>query len=357
MNLIDLAERRWIPDALIRAGIRRLLKRRVREDSRLTGADVTRQTEQFVSQLRESPLAIATDAANDQHYEVPAEFFATGLGPKLKYSCCLYETPEATLAEAEEAMLRLTCERAGLADGQQILELGCGWGSLSLWMAEHYPNSQITAVPNSHSQREFIEHACARRGLENLQVITADMRDFEIEEQFDRVVSVEMFEHMRNYEELLHRVSRWLKPNGKLFVHIFCRRELPYIFEIEGADNWMGRHFFTGGIMPSLELFTHFADDLAVAESWTVNGEHYARTCDAWLNRVDSQRANLESLFASHAGRFEARRMLQRWRIFFMACAELFRFADGKEWFVAHYLLEPARDYSQVEVAAEPSAV
>ena len=357
MNLIGLAERRWIPDSLIRMGIRRLLRRRQREDAPLSAEQQQQLARQFAEELRESPLAIEAEAANAQHYEVPAAFFQSVLGPHLKYSCCLYENPRTTLAEAEEAMLRTTCQRADLADGQRILELGCGWGSLSLWMAKQYPGSSITAISNSHSQRENIQQQAESQGLENLRVITADMRDFETGEQFDRVVSVEMFEHMRNYQLLLQRISRWLTPEGKLFVHIFCRRRLPYVFETEGEDNWMGRHFFTGGIMPSVDLFSHFRDDLAVTESWTINGEHYARTCDDWLRNLDRRRGEIETLFANGMEGSEARLMVQRWRMFFMACAELFRYDGGDEWFVGHYLLEPVTREAETRHEGEPMTV
>ena len=341
MTLIDLAERSWLPDGLIRMGIRRLLRRRVREDKEISTRQAEEFEQQFSDKLRNGPLAVATDAANQQHYEVPAEFFRRVLGPRLKYSCCLYDGADSSLAAAEEAMLQLTCERAELCDGQNILELGCGWGSLSLWMAEQYPASRITAVSNSHGQREFIEQQCTERGLSNLRVITADMQNFAIDEQFDRVVSVEMFEHMQNYERLLERISSWLAADGKLFVHIFCRRHLPYLFETTGEENWMGRHFFTGGVMPSFDLFDQFNDDLTVSQRWSVNGLHYARTCDDWLRQLDQQRADIVRLFQASCGN-ESQIVLQRWRMFFMACAELFRFAEGKEWFVAHYLFEHA---------------
>ncbi len=357
MNMIDLAERRWIPDSLIRYGIRRMLSRRLRADSHISPREAEARSQEFADALRKSPLAVATDAANAQHYEVPASFYGRALGPRLKYSCCLYENPQATLAEAEEAMLKLTCQRAELENHQRILELGCGWGSLSLWMAEQYPRSEITAVSNSNSQREYIEQQCKQRRLTNLQVITADMREFAIDEQFDRIVSVEMFEHMQNYQLLLQRISRWLAPEGKLLVHIFCRRHLPYLFETEGADNWMGRHFFTGGMMPSEDLLLHFSEDLAVTRQWTIDGAHYARTCDDWLRQLDGQREEVLSLFAAEMGRAEAQLAVQRWRMFFMACAELFRYANGKEWFVAHYLLEPVMEPRRATAVDDAFAV
>jgi cyclopropane-fatty-acyl-phospholipid synthase len=238
-------------------------------------------------------------------------------------------------------MLELTCRRAEIDDRMSILELGCGWGSLSLWMAEKYPSCRITSVSNSLGQRQFIETQARARGLDNLEVITADMRDFSTVHTFDRVMSVEMFEHMRNYDVLLDRISSWLKPAGKLFVHIFCHRDTPYFFETGGAVNWMGRHFFTGGIMPSEDLLLYFQDRFAVEGHWSVDGTHYAQTCEAWLRRLDVARRPLLSLFEQQGttSHKQAALTLQRWRMFFMACAELFAYGGGTEWFVTHYLL------------------
>ncbi|MFC1758257.1 SAM-dependent methyltransferase, partial [Planctomycetota bacterium] len=279
-----------------------------------------------------------TDSANEQHYEVPAEFFATVLGPRLKYSSCFFSSPKQSLADAEDEMLGLTCKRADIENGMRVLELGCGWGSLTLWMAEHFPHCEITALSNSTSQREFIESRARAKGLANVRVITGDMRDFTTDEMFDRVVSVEMFEHMRNYELLLRRVSSWLTPEGKAFVHVFCHRDTPYLFETEGAANWMGRHFFTGGMMPSEDLFRQFGEDLEIEQQWRVDGMHYWRTCEAWLKNLDRNRKAILTRFRRDLSAREARTSLQRWRMFFMACAELFRYRGGNEWFVAHYL-------------------
>jgi cyclopropane-fatty-acyl-phospholipid synthase len=333
MNVIELAETGLIPDSVIRIGIRRLLRRRLATVS----AD---QTSEFVGQLRNSPLAVETDAANRQHYEVPAEFFERVLGPRLKYSACLFPTAGTTLADAEEEMLRETCRRAEIKDGMSVLELGCGWGSLTLWMAEQYPVCQVTAVSNSASQRAFIERCASVRGLTNVRVITADMRNFSTTQRFERVLSVEMFEHMRNYELLFRRISNWLTDDGRAFVHVFCHRDTPYLFETKGATNWMGRHFFTGGTMPSEDLFGHFGEDLKIQRQWRVNGMHYWRTCEQWLKNADCNRAEILARFERDLSPREAKRHLQRWRIFFMACAELFRYGGGEEWFVAHYLLQ-----------------
>ena len=298
--------------------------------------------------------AVETDAANRQHYEVPAEFFEWVLGPRLKYSACLFPTAATTLADAEEEMLRETCRRAEIKDGMSVLELGCGWGSLTLWMAEQYPECQVTAVSSSASQREFIERFASDRGLSNVRVITADMRNFSTKQRFERILSVEMFEHMRNYELLFRRISSWLTDRGKAFVHVFCHRDTPYLFETEGATNWMARHFFTGGTMPSEDLFGHFGEDLKIQRQWRVNGMHYWRTCEQWLKNANRNRAEILARFERDLSPRESKRYLQRWRIFFMACAELFRYGEGDEWFVAHYLLQQtaSTSSSQPKLAA-----
>lgn len=343
---IELIERGLIPDFAIRAGIRSLLQGRLRAGER---GDVARQAEQFAEFLetcRSGPIAVQTDKANEQHYEVPAAFFETVLGGHLKYSCCHFPELDnpgvraSTLDEAEASALAITCERAGLADGQNILELGCGWGSLSLWMAEHYPGSRITAVSNSNSQREFIEARARERGLSNLNVVTSDMNDFSPQDKFDRVVSIEMFEHMRNYQLLLQRVADWLVPGGRLFIHIFCHARTPYLFDSEGASNWMGRYFFSGGTMPSDELFAHFQRDLQLLRRWRWNGRHYERTCNTWLARQDAARKDLAPILEATYGKQNAARWFIRWRLFFMSCAELFGYRHGNEWWVSHYLFE-----------------
>lgn len=333
---IDLMERGYVPDWLTRIGIRRLLAGRLSSeatDDRSREAVLAR----LEAELRASPIALHTGAANQQHYEVPAEFFQKVLGPRLKYSSCWWPDEVRDLKIAEAAMLALSCERAELGFDQDILELGCGWGSLTLWMAELYPDSRIVAVSNSRSQREFIEARCRERGFDNVQVITADMNDFSIDRRFDRVVSVEMFEHMRNYQALMGRIHAWLKPGGKLFVHIFTHRRLAYPFETEGDDDWMGRYFFTGGLMPSRDLLPRFQGDLKLEEQWHFNGRHYQRTLEAWLVNQDRHQDEIVALFRETYGPEQADRWFQRWRVFFMACAELFGYRHGEEWGVSHY--------------------
>jgi len=339
MNVIDLCERGLIPDPLARFGMRRLVARRLRDES---AGDRDARHRALVRQLRESPVAIHAQDANAQHYEVPAEFSRLHLGPRLKYSCCLYDGAGTTLAQAEEAMLGLCTERAQLADGQRILDLGCGWGSLSLWLAERLPRARITALSNSRGQRAFIEQRARERGLANLRVVTGDVAEFDFapgEAGFDRVVSIEMFEHMRNYAALLAKVARWLAPGGRLFVHIFAHRALAYPFEVRDGSDWMSRHFFTGGLMPSRDLLAEFGDDLRLARQWWLDGTHYQRTANDWLAGMDARRDEILAVFRAGDGA-DAGRSFQRWRMFYMAVAELFGFRGGREWGVGHYLFD-----------------
>ncbi|SFK93454.1 SAM-dependent methyltransferase [Rhodanobacter glycinis] len=336
-GVLGLAERGLIPDALLRHGIRKWCAQRLREERSGGIAAQAERFDQRIAELRHSPVAIHTDAANAQHYELPADFFRLCLGPRLKYSGCYYPEGNETLGEAEDAMLRLYGERAELSNGQQVLELGCGWGSLTLWMAEQYPDSRITAVSNSHNQRRHIEAQCRQRGLLNVRVITEDANTLALEPaQFDRCVSVEMFEHMRNYQTLLGRIGEWLKPGGKLFVHIFAHRTLMYPFETAGEDNWMGRHFFTGGLMPAADTLLHFQQALQIEQRWLVDGTHYQKSANHWLQRQDRQRDAVMAVLAQAYGEHAAL-WFQRWRMFWMSCAELFGYADGQEWLVAHY--------------------
>lgn len=336
LDLMELAEKGKMPDAAIRAGIRKLLRDRRKLEAKATREEQLEALYRFIEMMGQSPVAVATATANEQHYEVPSDLFQTFMGPHLKYSCGYWPLPETTLAESEEAMLQLTCTRAGIADGMEILELGCGWGSLSLWMAQHFPHAKITAVSNSRTQKKFID----ARGCKNLEVVTADMNAFEAGKKYDRVVSVEMFEHMRNWPELLRRISGWLKDDGKLFIHIFVHRDLAYLFNGSGENNWMAEHFFKEGMMPAEGLLPMLNNDFVTDRVWRVNGRHYARTLRAWLDRIDQNEAEALAVLARDLGPGEARVQFGRWRIFFMACEELFGFKEGEEWYVAHYLLE-----------------
>ncbi|MDF1820082.1 MAG: cyclopropane-fatty-acyl-phospholipid synthase [Alcanivoracaceae bacterium] len=336
--IIEMAERGIAPDPVIRFGIRHLLKKRLKQESSGSPADVEARKQALMDSCWDGPIAVAQDDANEQHYEVPAAFYELALGPHLKYSSGFWGDGVKTLEQAEASMLALTCERAELDNGQNILELGCGWGSLSLWMAEHYPQSLVTSVSNSASQKQFIEERARQRGLRNLRVITADASTFEAPGKYDRVVSVEMFEHMRNHRALMKKIHGWLSPGGKLFIHIFCHQDLFYPFEAEGESNWMGRNFFTGGVMPSFDLLDRSQDWYQLTRSWQVNGCHYAKTLEAWLDNTDARRDQVLAVLAPVYGQDEAKLWLQRWRMFFMASSELFGYRGGNEWFVAHYL-------------------
>ncbi|MEY4374259.1 MAG: hypothetical protein RL760_425 [Candidatus Eisenbacteria bacterium] len=340
--IMELVERGWVPDALVRMGIRRLCADKARLERAGGPAAMAARAAAVREAMRTAPIALNTREANEQHYEVPAAFYTHVLGPRMKYSGAWWDGAR-TLAEAEDAMLALSCERAQLADGQRILELGCGWGSLTLWMAVHYPASRITAVSNSASQRAFILARAAERGLTNVEVITADMNVFAppAEARYDRVVSVEMFEHMRDWEGLLSRIRGWLTPDGALFVHVFCMRDATYFFEVDGRSDWMARHFFTGGLMPSETLLADCATGFRLDERWRVNGSHYARTSHAWLENQDAAREAILPILAATYGEADAARWFQRWRLFFMACEELFGFGTGEDWFVTHARLVP----------------
>jgi cyclopropane-fatty-acyl-phospholipid synthase len=341
-RLVDLAERGALPDAAIRLGIRRLVGQRLASESRGGPAARQERFEALVAALGRAPVAVATRAANEQHYEVPAALYRSVLGSHLKYSSCLWPPGVRTLDEAERRMLDLTVRRAGIADGQEILELGCGWGSLTLRMAEAFQGSRITAVSNSASQRRTITERCRERGLANVEVITADVNHLELDRTFDRVVSVEMLEHVRNHRALFERIAGWLRPGGTFFAHVFCHRSVPYLFDEDPDDpgDWMARTFFTGGIMPSPDLFLRFQDHLRVRRQWLHDGHHYQRTAEAWLRNLDRNRSAVRRVLAAVHGGADADRWVQRWRIFFMAVAELFGYRGGREWLVCHTLFE-----------------
>ncbi len=344
-SLIDLCERGYVPDALARLGMRRLIGERLEMETRGGPEAATRRLAGLLNELRASPIAIETHQANSQHYEVPAEFFHLHLGPCLKYSSCLYPSGGETLEEAEIAMLETVAERAGLADGQRILDLGCGWGSLSLWLAARFPEAQIVGLSNSRGQRQFIEARAAERGLSNLQVVTGNVAEVDfplggVAAGFDRIVSIEMFEHMKNYDQLLAKLARWMQPEARLFVHIFAHRSVAYHFEVQDRSDWMTQYFFAGGIMPSQNLLLHFQDQMRVIDTWWVDGRHYEKTANHWLAGMDRARAPILQIFQRAYGADLAVIWFNRWRMFYMAVAELFGYRGGQEWGVGHYLFE-----------------
>jgi cyclopropane-fatty-acyl-phospholipid synthase len=366
MNLIDpfassfifLIERGWLPDSMIRLAIRQLIGMRAR--SLYSGGEeksIARSVA-FLEQAESArELAIETDKANEQHYEVPAEFFNLVLGKHKKYSCCFFSDADSTLDQAEAAALSISCQRAEIEDGMSILELGCGWGSLTLWMAERYPNSTITAVSNSKSQRAWILQQARIRGIaSNLQVITCDINELNLDKTFDRIVSVEMFEHVRNHRRLLQRVSPWLAEDGQLFVHIFCHKRFAYPFETKGAANWMGRHFFSGGMMPSQDLFERLDEHLKQTEQWTWNGRHYQQTANAWAANLDRNQNAIRQLFRKVYGVGQETKWFMRWKVFFLACAELFGSNQGEEWFVTHCLFRHSKQIGKTTETTLSSA-
>ena len=347
---IRLAEAGRIPDVALRLGIRRLIRQRLREETRHP-----RRRQELLAELRAGAISRESERANEQHYEVPAAFFEAVLGPRMKYSACYWSEDVEDLGAAEEAMLELVGERARLADGLDVLDLGCGWGSFALWAARAYPSSHITAVSNSTSQKAYIDRRAAELGIENLTTHTADVNDFKTKAVFDRVVSVELFEHLRNYESLLERIKSWLRPDGHLFVHVFCHRKLMYRFDDDGPGNWMGREFFTGGIMPAADTLPEFQGDLRLERQWHLNGRHYRDTARAWLHNLDRNRALAAEALAAPEGalrRGEVDRRVQRWRMFLMACEELFGYSNCTEWEVCHYLFTP-----RVEAPGEGDSV
>ena len=346
---LALVERGLVPDFLVRRGIKKLCEQRLQDQADTFGqggdAELESGLTRWLQHMRSAEVAPLPEKANEQHYEVPPAFFQLALGPRLKYSSCWFEGDSHDLGHAEDAMLALTCERARLANGQQILELGCGWGSLTLWMAEAYPAATITAVSNSAHQRKFIETRAKKRGLDNIRVLTRDMNVFQPREAapeggFDRVVTVEMFEHMRNWEDLLGRVRSALSDDGLMFAHVFAHNKYAYAFEVQDDSDWMSKYFFSGGQMPSDDQFTRVDAPFAREDHWVVDGTHYALTAEAWLRNVDEKREACLAALRPTYGKDTAM-WLRRWRVFFMACAELFNYRAGQEWWVTHELMRP----------------
>lgn len=334
----SLLEKNKIPDSLIRIGIRRLLKQRLKDEKKGNTEAQQAHLMALIEELKTSPIAIETQAANEQHYEVPTEFYQYCLGKHLKYSSGYWKEGVTDIDTSERDMLELTCLRADLQNGQTVLELGCGWGSLSLFMAAKYPQSNFTVVSNSRTQKLHIHEQARVRGITNLQVITVNINDFKTDQTFDRVVSVEMFEHMRNYKKLMRLVAEHLKPEGKLFVHIFTHKDYAYKFEVKDESDWMSKYFFTGGIMPSDDLLLYFNEDLSIEKHWLVSGLHYSKTSEAWLKNMDHHKNEIMPLFENTYGKSEALKWWVYWRIFYMACAELWAYNKGEEWIVSHYL-------------------
>jgi cyclopropane-fatty-acyl-phospholipid synthase len=341
--LNELLAKNFLPDFLIRFGIRERLAAHLARFEKLNCEERQLLLMEHIDSLKQSPIAVATAEANEQHYELPTAFFEYVLGKHKKYSSGYWDKGVTNLDEAEERMLALTCERAQLADGERILELGCGWGSLTLWMAAHYPHAQITAISNSQTQKAYIDSQLVARKLHNVTVRTVNMVEYlgEGEALFDRVVSVEMFEHMKNYQCLLERIASWLQPEGSLFVHIFTHREIAYHYEVgETEDDWMARYFFTGGQMPSDDLLLYFQKDLQIQRHWQVSGTHYQKTARAWLHNMDRAKKEIMPLMAATYGQDQQRRWWVYWRLFFMACEELWGYKNGEEWIVSHYLFQ-----------------
>ena len=338
---IKLTELGVIPESILRVAIKKLIQKRLLEIP--VNSEVRKsQKANFIEELQSSPIALSTKIANEQHYEVPPAFFQEIMGAHLKYSCGLFDKNTISLDEAEENMLQLYIERLDIKNNQKILDLGCGWGSFSLYAAAKFPNSTFVAVSNSNDQIEFINNTAAARSLENIKAIKQDMNNLSLDESFDRIISIEMFEHMRNYGALLKKLRNYLHNNGKMFVHIFTHRDHPYPYEVRGPSDWMSKYFFTSGLMPSHDIFSYFEEDLVVEQSWKINGSHYARTCNLWLENHYKNKKTILDIFTGHYP--NPRQWFVRWQLFFLACEKLFAYNEGKEWFVSHYLLVPKEE-------------
>ena len=338
--LIKLSEKQLIPDFAIRYGIRTLLKKRL--DSLVSNNPETNIQDKidFIHKMNSSKIALVPELANKQHYEIPANFYKYCLGRHRKYSSCYWEDNTKNLDEAELLSLKLTTQHAKLTNGQNILELGCGWGSLTLWMAKKFPKSKITAVSNSSSQKTHILEQAKKRNLNNISIITEDMNKFNPKTRYDRIVSVEMIEHMRNHRQLFKKINTWLKPGGLFFMHIFVHKTQPYLFEVQDEDDWMSQYFFSGGMMPSEDLPLFFQEDLKIIDQWSWSGKQYEKTANAWLANIDFNKEKVMKTLEKIYGKDNSKKWFQRWRIFFMSCAELWGYRDGNEWKVAHYLFK-----------------
>ncbi|KAI3468090.1 hypothetical protein Pfo_024753 [Paulownia fortunei] len=333
-------ERNLLPDAIVRRLTRLLLASRLRSGYRSSADIQLSDLLHFAHSLREMPIAIKTEKPKSQHYEVPTSFFKLVLGKHLKYSCCFFPDKSSTLEDAEKAMLELYCERSQIRDGHSVLDVGCGWGSLSLYIAQKYPNCQITGICNSITQKTHIEEQCRDLQLQNVEIIVADVSTFDMEASYDRIFSIEMFEHMKNYQDLLQKISRWMKSDGLLFVHYFCHKTFAYHFEDVNDDDWITRYFFAGGTMPSANLLLYFQDDVSIVNHWIVNGKHYAQTSEEWLKRMDQNLSSVKPIMESTYGKDSAVKWTVYWRTFFIAVAELFGYNNGEEWMVAHFLFK-----------------
>jgi cyclopropane-fatty-acyl-phospholipid synthase len=340
MWYMRLVESDLLPDWLIRTAIRAIIEQSTRRKYRASREDREAERLALLDRLRQSPIAVDADQANRQHYEVPAEFFQLVLGTRKKYSCCYWPRGVNSLDQAEDAMLQLTCERAQLTDGMDVLDLGCGWGSFCLWAAEHYPNSRVVAVSNSRTQKEYIDAQCRQRNIRTVETITADVTHLQLDRRFDRVVSIEMFEHMKNYERLMSNLADCLKPGGKLFVHIFSHREFAYEYDAANPSDWMARTFFTGGLMPSDDLLLHFQRDLVLSGHWRISGLHYGRTLRAWLDKLDRHESEVRKVLAGAYGAEKETLWLVNWRLFFMVCEETWNLRQGDEYLISHYLFD-----------------
>jgi len=338
MDINSLLEKNIFPDWLIRIRIRQLLDLRIKQEKKENAEAQLAHKINYVKSLKESPIAVHTKDANEQHYEVPSEFFTYVMGPRMKYSSGYWPYSSTSFAESEEAMLKLTVERAELSNGMRVLDLGCGWGSISLYVAEKFPKCKVVGVSNSKTQKQFIDQRAKERGLKNLTILTQDMNEFSTKDKFDRIISVEMLEHMKNYEKLFEKLSKFLNVGGKFFVHIFTHNTFAYPFEVIDETDWMAKYFFTGGQMPSDDLFLYFQKDFLIENHWRVNGTHYAKTSEAWYNNMLSNQDKVLEILSKTYGEKEKTKWFVYWKVFFLACAELWGYRNGEEWFVSHYL-------------------